>query len=274
MFLTLVNETPKYQGSKGVSRAFEKRDLVNTTISRYHRGLFRWHCRNFFDFQNAFSRPEHKYLRKCWTLAESYREVSDGGYRHFSYYTYSHRVKGEDVNSTRIAYGSVRHPDQAYRAARRVLAHRNIEPAPALIQNTKFYGLGWDFQKEHFKVYFRTLDWAGLHPDFLALAQGYDIEEHRKEALLSVTYVGGKIQEKKLYLYPLDHLLPNNVQGFARMITDRRGEVSQEDLDPEKVVQHTYNAVGRKIIDSYREIGEELDTVAYRSPDQFTLYFP
>ena len=58
------------------------------------------------------------------------------------------------------------------------------------------------------------------------------------------------------------------------MITDRRGEVSQEDLDPKKAAQHTYNETGTKIIEAYKEIGEKLDTVAYQSSDQFTLYFP
>jgi hypothetical protein len=264
----------EFSGLTGTFVSLSEPFQVNVSMSIYHRSLFRWHCKHFFDFQAALSAEERKYLRSCWRLAESYQEVSEGGYRHFSYYTYSHRVKDSDANSTRLAYGSVHHPAQAFRAAQPVLASRNIEPPEALTRNTKFYGLGWDFHKGHFKVYFRSLDWSCLHPDFLALAQGYDPSEHRREALLSVTYVQGDIKERKLYLYPKDHLLPGGVQGFARMITDRRGEVSQEDLDPKKVEQHTYNDTGRKIIEMYKDIGESLDTVAYQDKDQFTLYFP
>ena len=243
-------------------------------MSLYHRSLFRWHCQHFFDFQSAMSAKERKYLRKCWSLCENYQEVSEGGYRHFSYYTYSHRVKGDLVNSSRIAYGSVHHPHKAYQAARAVLAERGIDPPDSLTHRNKFYGLGWDFDKGHFKLYFRTLEWSRLHPEFLTLAKGHKPEEHRSEALLSITYVESEIRERKLYLYPLDHLLPNGVQGFARMMTDRRGEISQEDLDPKKVEQHNYNQTGLKILEMYEEIGESLDTVAYQSEDEFTLYFP
>ena len=134
---------------------------MNLNISGYHRDLFRWHCLNFFDFESALSRAERKYLRKCWALAQDYREVSDGGYRHFSYYTYSHRVKGSTVNSSRIAYGSVLHPARAFRAVGPVLAERGIELPESLTQKTKFYGLGWDIQKEQFKSIFAP--WTGAN---------------------------------------------------------------------------------------------------------------
>ncbi|MCA9781292.1 MAG: hypothetical protein KC800_31445 [Candidatus Eremiobacteraeota bacterium] len=244
------------------------------SLSSYHAGLFRWHCLHFFDFESALSKEEQKYLRKCWSLCRSYQEVSDGGYRHFSYYSYSHRVKGDSVNSSRLAYGSVIHSTPAFRAAGRVLNHRGLSLPESLTHRNKFYGLGWDFEKEQFKVYFRTLNWQRLEPPFLDLAKGYRADEHRPEALISVTYTRKEVVESKLYLYPLDHLLPNGVRGFARMITDRRGEVSQEDLDPKEVAAHQFNAKGREIIKAYEEIGESLDTVAYQSAEDFTLYFP
>lgn len=243
-------------------------------LSNYHAGLFRWHCLHFFDFESALSKEEHKYLRKCWSLCQSYQEISEGGYRHFSYYTYSHRIQGTSVNSSRLAYGSVSHPTPAFRAAGRVLKHRGIELPDSLTRQTKFYGLGWDIEKEQFKVYFRALSWPSLDRSFLELAGDQEPGRHREEALLSVTFSGTEMVEKKLYLYPLEHLLPDGLQGFARMFTDRRGEVSQEDLDPRKVGAHEYNETGRKIIEAYEEIGETLDTVAYRNSEEFTLYFP
>ena len=155
-----------------------------------------------------------------------------------------------------------------------MLKHRGIELPDSLTRRTKFYGLGWDIEKEQFKVYFRALSWPSLDRSFLELAGEQDPGRHREEALLSVTFSGTELVEKKLYLYPLEHLLPDGVQGFARMFTDRRGEVSQEDLDPKKVGAHEYNETGRKIIEAYEEIGETLDTVAYRNSEEFTLYFP
>lgn len=243
-------------------------------LSNYHAGLFRWHCLHFFDFESALSKEEHKYLRKCWSLCDSYQEISEGGYRHFSYYTYSHRVKGNSINSSRIAYGSINHPTPAFRAANRVLKHRGLTLPDSLTRQTKFYGLGWDIEKEQFKVYFRTLSWPSLDREFLDLVGGQAPKQHREEALLSVSFSGSEMVERKLYLYPLEHLLPEGVQGFARMFTDRRGEVSQEDLDPKKVETREYNENGRKIIEAYEEIGETLDTVAYQDVDNFTLYFP
>lgn len=247
---------------------------MRESLSSYHAGLFRWHCRQFYDFERAFSRLEQKYLRKCWSLAKDFQEVSEGGYRHFSYYTYSHRVKGSSTNSSRIAYGSVREPERAYRAAEPVLKERGIELPESLTRHTRFYGLGWDFEEGDFKVYYRTLDWTALEPDFLRLAEGYDPTRHRPEALLSLTYAGTSEMERKLYLYPIEEDLPPGVQSFARMITDRRGEVSQHDVDPKKVEQQRYNTTGQRIITLYQEIGETLDTVAYQSEDEFTLYFP
>lgn len=247
---------------------------MNAELLTYHRTLFQWHCRHFFNFRRKMHRTEKDYLEVCFRLPDGYKEVSDGGYEHFSYYTYSHRVKGDKVNSSRIAYGSVKHPEQAFAAAEVVLNHREIELPESLVHNTKFYGLGWDMEDNQFKVYFRALDWSNLHPEFLKLAGSHKPQEHREEALLSITYESDIISERKLYLYPKDEFLPNGVRGFARMMTDRRGEVAQEDLDPTNVEGHTYNQTGRDLIKKYEKIGEPLDTVAYHSEDNFTLYFP
>jgi len=247
---------------------------VNAQILTYHRSLFQWHCRHFFNFRRKMHRTEKDYLEVCFRLPDDFKEVSEGGYEHFSYYTFSHRVKGKEVNSSRIAYGSVLHPEPAYQAAGPVLEHRGIVVSEALEQNTKFYGLGWDMEEDQFKVYFRTLDWTQLHPEFRDMGQGYDPAEHLKEALISVTFSGGTEMERKLYLYPNEDNLPSGVQGFARMITDRRGEVAQEDVGPGKVSQYTFNETGREIIEKYAEIGETLDTVAYKSENDYTLYFP
>lgn len=240
----------------------------------YHRTLFRWHCRNFFNFKRSLHRFEKDYLEVCFKLPDSYKEISEGGYEHFSYYTYSHRVRGETVNSSRLAYGSVAHPEEAYEAALPVLRHRGIEPPESMTSGNRFYGLGWDLEEDQFKLYFRTLNWSALQPEFRILAGEHSPETHRPESLLSITYRHNQVEERKLYLYPLDEHLPEGVRGFARMMTDRRGEVAQEDVDPENIENHSYNQAGREIILKYMEAGERLDTVAYKNENDFTLYFP
>ena len=240
----------------------------------YHRTLFQWHCRNFFNFRRRLHATETAYLEACFRLPTAYSEVSEGGYEHFSYFTYSHRVKGTSVNSSRLAYGSVAHPHEALAAALPVLQHRGLTVPESMTRNNLFYGLGWDIEEDQFKLYFRTLDWAALDDDFRELAGGHSPETHRDEALLSITYRRGQLEERKLYLYPLDEFVPEGAQGFARMMTDRRGEVEQVDVDPTTAHNLDFNATGEAVLRKYRALGEPLDTVAYSNAEDFTLYFP
>lgn len=216
---------------------------------------------------------ERTYLEACFRLSTGYDEVSETGFEHFSYYTYSHRVKGEQVNSSRIAYGSVERPDEAWVPAKPVLAERNIVLPPGW-EDHRFYGLGWDFEADQFKVYFRTLDWRQAPADVLPLVEGYDIEAHRGEALLSLTLEGNEVTERKVYLYPKESG-NSAVRGQARMITDRRGEIIQDDLAPSQEIPYDLNPTGKRIVEMYRlDLEEELDTIAYKNSEDFTLYFP
>jgi hypothetical protein len=247
---------------------------VDSRYRTYHRTLFQWHCRHFFNFRRHLSAVEKLYLEECFALADTLSEVSEGGYAHFSYYTYSHRVKGDSVNSSRIAYGSVNHPEAAWAAARRVIEKRAIQLPAGLADDNPFYGLGWDIEEGLFKVYFRTLDWRRLPPSLADLVVDYNWNEHRPEALLSLTWAENRVVERKVYLYPIDQVGKQGVQGQARMITDARGEVIQEDLLPDGVIPYDLNDTGKRILALYEEIGEPLDTIAYKGPQDFTLYFP
>lgn len=247
---------------------------METTVRAYHRSLFQWHCRNFFNFRRHLTPTDKLYLESCFALAREWSEVSDGGYAHFSYYTYSHRVKGETVNSSRIAYGSVHNPEHAYEAAKPVIEHRGVRLPAGLAEENLFYGLGWDVEEGLFKVYFRTLDWRKLPPELSDLVLDYNWNEHLPEALLSLTYAENELFERKVYLYPKQSVDTPGVRGQARMITDNRGEVLQDDLAPSSVIPYDLNATGKAILEKYKEIGEPLDTIAYTSPDDFTLYFP
>ena len=183
-------------------------------------------------------------------------------------------MKDGRVNSSRLAYGSVANPERAWQAAVPVLEKRGLSLPESLTKNNKFYGLGWDIEEAQFKVYFRTLDWTKLAPDFFDLVGEYDPETHRAEALLSLTFEAQGVSERKIYLYPKDEFIPEGALGYARMITDKRGEVAQTDIDPQRTDLYELSDVGKQILAKYKEVGEELDTVAYKSEEDFTLYFP
>ena len=220
---------------------------------------------------------ERRYLKACFELLDDYSETSETGFKKFSSFTYSHRVKGTEVNSSRIAYGSVQHPEKALQAALPVLEERGIEVFPEIAEseNARFGGLGWDIEDNQFKIYYR---WLGLRnlPDMLApLVEEIDLDEHREECLLSFTYVNNELDEKKVYLYPkVERELPDGVANETWMVTSKRGLVHQYDLYYPSNWANKLNKTGRDIIRQYRARGQGLDTINYVNENDFTLYFP
>jgi hypothetical protein len=250
---------------------------VSHEVLNYHRFLFQWHCRNFFRFRRHLSAAEKDYLETCFALARGFEEVSESGYSHFSYYSYSHRVDGEQVNSSRLAYGSVCHPEPAWQAARPVLAERGLTPPSFFVTHpaSKFYGLGWDILERQFKIYFRVTQLGQLPAEVAGLIGDRRLQDHREEGLVSYTYVDNQLSETKVYLYPrVSAELPEGVRGEAHMVTDRRGAVPQYDVASVSPWIDKLNPAGQRIVRLYQELDEPLDTIAYSDPDHYTLYFP
>ncbi|RME75926.1 MAG: hypothetical protein D6776_02210 [Planctomycetota bacterium] len=243
-------------------------------LTRYHWRLLAWHSRRFHPFLRLLSPEEKAYVRRCFALATGFVEETEHGARHFSYYTYSHRVRGDRVNSSRIAFGSISAPQAAWELARPVLAARGIDLDRTLPEwpRLTFYGLGWDFEAGDFKVYFRTADLGPLR-ERLAPLVALRRDGSLPEALVSVTYRHGEHHEDKLYFYETFDL-PPGVRMRARMASSRRGLVEQYDLQDVKLWAERLNDAGRRILRRYREVGERLDTIAWQGPDAFTLYFP
>lgn len=243
----------------------------------YHRALFQWHCRKFFRFRRHLSQLEKDYLEHCFALADSFREVSDSGYEHFSYYSYSHRVQGEQVNSSRLAYGSVLHPAAALQAALPVMKERQLQLDAYFLESpqSKFYGLGWDVLENQFKVYFRVQPIQQLPNNLAHLLHGYEPQDHRDEGLVSFTYTQNQLSESKVYLYPKNSLnLPPGAQGQASMVSDRRGLVKQYDLSQPDQWAQRLSPPGQKIVQLYLELDEGLDTIQWEDEQNYTLYFP
>jgi len=239
-------------------------------MQSYHRFLFQWHCRHFFRFRRYLSEREKNYLEVCFELPDDYREVSPSGYTGFSYYTYSHRIDGERVNSSRLAYGSILHSQEAWKAALPVLQERGLELPRFWTEDEDchFYGLGWDLEEQQFKVYVRCSRCERLPAEELQLLKGRRLEDHLPEGLLSLTWTGGCLSERKVYLYPRDQ------PGVACLLSDRRGAVAQLDVHDGQGWEGRLSQPGRVILGRYRELNEELDTIAFQDRDHYTLYFP
>eukprot|EP00939_MAST-03C_sp_MAST-3C-sp1_P000999 g999.t1 len=213
------------------------------------------------------------------------------------------------VDSSRFRFGTTSQFSLFLRAARPVLERRKIrEPLDILDAHdpkheVSFYGLGWDRSKGHFKVYLMLHDLSILHARHKALLYApYDDDDGTEaggravwtradilpHALLSFTYddLTSELYEEKVYVYPrtmdaairMGASVPDDhfVSSIAIMYSSRRGMVSQIDIDHmwSCVWRRKLSAPGRAIVDEYMDRGLFLETLAVKSKDEYTLYFP
>jgi hypothetical protein len=163
------------------------------------------------------------------------------------------------------------------------LAARGVEVDRYFVDdpNSFFYGLGWDIDEGHLKVYFRLLDLDEMPQTELRglLEMTLPREQRRAEGLVSFTYVGSALYEQKVYVYPLpssseEALLFSGIKGRVLMATSRRGVVTQYDVSSTGTWREKLNEAGKALIDTYARRGYTLDTIVMEDADHFTLYFP
>ena len=238
---------------------------------RYHQQLFEWHCETFFPFDERLTWAELDYFEACFSLAEGYVEPTRTGYAQLSYYSYSHRIDGGQVDSSRVAMGTLAHPDEAWAAAQPVLHERGIDGSAARPQGALFYGLGWSVLARDFKVYFWVPDVHALPERLAVLARPHALDV-RAEGLISFTYQDGRVSEEKVYLYPNTRTALGH---RTMMVTTGRGVVGQHDVEEnEDAWLARLSERGRDIVEKYEDVGESLDTIAFQDAEHCTLYFP
>lgn len=280
----LVPREPEKRGWRSWLLAPFRR-LLQRKVTDVHHRFFRWYCDTFCDLQAGLSDTEMAYLQECFRLAEVFAEVpEDSGYDEYSYFTYSHRVRGGEVNSSRFAYGSVANPHASLEAALPVLQERKVTVDAYFLKdpNSLFYGLGWDLEANQFKVYFRVLELAQMplaSLQELLASVTLDEAKQRPEGLVSFTFVGQELYEEKVYVYPQPeaaqyHDIFPGTKGRVVMATSRRGAITQYDVSGTRLWRQKLNATGRAIVDTYAQRGYTLDTIAMQDQDNFTLYFP
>lgn len=260
-------------------KPFQK--ILKNKVQNFHHELFQWHSETFFPFEQKMSAREKQYLDTCFSLAETFLEVPESGYAEFSYYSYSHRIQGDVVNSSRLAYGSVIHHEKALESALPVIEERNVPLDPYFLKDPQslFYGLGWDFLANHFKIYFRVLDLDQLpQASFQALLEE-TLPNRRSEGLVSFTFIDQELHEQKVYVYPnlevgkYDDIFPGT-KGRVLMSTSKRGTITQYDVSETKRWSGRVNPRGIQVLKAYAQKGYALDTIALKDKDNFTIYFP
>ncbi len=284
-----MSEKSSQRTSKKSKKSFGKKllkpihSLISKKVAAIHRRLFDWHCRTFFPLDEHLSERELAYLETCFSMALGFSEIPEGSdYEEYSYFTYSHRVEGEKVNSSRFAYGSMRNPEAALEKALPVLEERGLSVDPYFLEdeNSDFYGLGWDFLANQFKVYFRIVDFDKMPvSEFRELIQDELLPNRRSEGLVAYTFVEDQIHERKVYLYPqpeaeeYEDIFPGT-KGRVLMVTTKRGVITQYDVSKTKTWAVRLNETGQRIIEQYKQQNYTLDTIAMTDRDHFTLYFP
>ncbi len=253
------------------------KQLKKRWLPRFHRDLFSWHCQTFFPFERYLLVCDRVYLEECFQRADDYVETTSQ-LRHYSYYSYCHRVKGVEVNSSRLSYGSIVHPEEVWQAAQPSLQIRGIQLPPHVVSNPSliFYGLGWDFQAEHFKVYFRFEDGKQIPlasvQRILAEVSYADVSE----GLLSLTYHKNGRLEEKVYFFPRlqEGVAVSTVAPRVLMLSSEHGMMSQYDALDLREWLPRLNPQGQRIVQSYQAYGEVLRTIYIKNANHFTIQYP
>jgi len=176
-----------------------------------------------------------------------------------------------------------------------------------------FHGIGWDVHAKAIRTYVVSPDVTAL-PEEMARKVPFlvpqaewpadwdrkrgafrlRLEDVRPQCMVSFAYKrqrdGSYLKvEDKVYVYPtaaaaplFPHLPADGVQDLAVMYSSDRGVVEQVDVShhdhypypPLHDWRGKLNAVGQRIYDQYAEVGLQLDTIGYTSPDHYTLYYP
>lgn len=254
----------------------------------YMKKFHEFYCQNYFNFDKHMSAQEKEFIKHRLMEPDSWWvQVSPSV--ELSTITYSQRIQGAKVNSSRIGCGSLLPKDTSQKMAREICKTRGIKLAELKDQGSPL-GLAWDFEEDLFKVYFFESN-LKQQPDpslktLLSQVANYELQTF---GIRSYSFKGGKIVERKIYapLKAVDKMeqiakdksllaMKNKIQHINLMVTDHRGVVPQYDVKfGEALDNNVFNAQGQKIIAELdRKLALKMDTLSYNNKDEFTFYYP
>lgn len=219
----------------------------------WQKKLWTWHCKNVYPFHEKLTPKEQEYIERCMRLSwgellRPFLVYCDPLLVRLSFFSYSHRVKGERVSSGRVAYGSAIFPQTAYEYAKEVLAERGV--VLPIENHVIFGGLGWDLEEGTFRVYMRCKK-LELLPRSKKTGEG---------GVAWTFDAQGKKIEEKIYSFP--------AKKTTQLDSSQRGVIYQYDDTPSDLPEKA-----QEMIRFYQNHGYELDT--YTKQDNVcTLYFP
>lgn len=248
------------------------------------RSMFEWHCREFYDLRKALTPLELGFLEHSMELEGDVwgYDIADSEFV-YSMITFSHRIAGDRINSSRVAMGSIRHADKLHGEMVRILEQHGVDIA-SLPDLEHMKGIGWDIEADHLKVYFYLPDITQTQDsEIAALRTKAGGEAHYPMGITSMTMHNSRpdVFEKKLYLAMkdrvpnavADHPFTSDIVHTNYMITTRRGVVPQVDVR-QGFDTSTLSAPGRDVTARYARLGEGVDTIAYQDNASYTIYFP
>ena len=114
-----------------------------------------WYCKNFFNFEKELSTYEKEYILSVFKSLDN-KSLFGNNFtkQQQSLITYSHRLNQGKWNHSRLAVCS--NLEGTRKLALNILKHRGIKLPSSM--NKDFWGLGWDFESNHFKIYFQNFN--------------------------------------------------------------------------------------------------------------------
>jgi hypothetical protein len=276
----------------------------------FQRVLFNWYCLKWFDLYDVLMQEEVDYLNLFFKLhGKEFRAFNlEGSWKgnRMSSYAYSHSlVIGSDyVDSTRFRIGTLTFFDEMWIAAEKVLKKRNIRLNPYYLDglgkgNFSFHGLGWDSNKQLFKVYLMYHDFNAVPKHLRDLTEPGVESLCLKHGLISFTYTtegnqitkenksvshNPQLHEEKIYVYPEEVAaardagleVPSYTGTLALMFTSKRGMIPLYDLERGRLCswRSQFPSAGLSVADAWSNIGLPLETISYQSATEYSMYFP
>ena len=249
--------------------------FFNKVINKQYY-LFNWYCKRYYNLKESLTKNEIKYIYNIFNLSpiELFNKTMDG--KRLSFVTYSHELKDNNkLFSGKFAIGSIVFPHLSFHYALEILNERKIVLPRFLFNNNKyiFGGLGWDFHKKIFKIYFRAISSTFIKDKesvniiknikdkrINKILKDFNTNKYWKEGLISFSYKKNKLYEKKLYLYP-----KYSYKNLTYMLSTKRGIIIQKDVFNKNI--------NNSIIEDYNKINFELDTYS-KTKNGIIMYFP
>ena len=154
---------------------------------KYYLYKYNFYCKNYFNFNKSFTKLEKEYLNICFKLIPlnllyyvCYGLI-DKNILRYSFITFSNRIKFQKVNSSCFAIGSILFTKLLNKYYKAILNERKILSEVNECDNIRFGGLGWDFENNILKIYYKFKNKKDLPNKYEYLYKNYKSKKYLDE---------------------------------------------------------------------------------------------